>query len=147
METHPKSVLKSFGKPHYKTDIKQFGFDTKIFFYKKRIGKQNAKIKLHFHNNGLFFYNYAFTMPNNDKRKIIRHALEDKYLKGKFLDFQNDYIIDHNQTVISFFEDVDFHINYIFSIDSYFYQKVSEIMAKKHRKKRRSEASILQLYL
>ena len=134
-----KDISRHFGKANYMVDNDYNSFNIKICFYRLFFGEHKVKSEFHFYNNKLFLFNYTFSYLKNDEKNDIKKMLEEKYLNNDKINLNNDYILDSDNSVISFAESMAFTINYIYCVNSELHRDIHQYRQminnkNKHRK-------------
>jgi hypothetical protein len=107
-----KYIVKKNGKPNYKATIENLA-EVEILFYRIKFGDHKSRVEFHFFNNSLFFYSFTFSHHNGNCKKELIQIINEKYLEGKPIDMNSNYIIDKNNNVIMLKDDVQTSIYYL----------------------------------
>ena len=129
-----RDVRNYYGKPNQVIRNKQDSFDITIYVYRIYLGNYRARFKLHFNNGKLVLYTYGFSSLKDEEKKEIINTLSKKYLKQENLDINNEYILDAKNTMITFSQQTNFSINYIFNTS--FISKINETIKKGEKTKK-----------
>jgi len=138
-----RDIRNYYGKPNQVIRNKQDSFDITIYMYRIYLGNYRARFKLHFNNGKLVLYTYSFSSLKNEEKNEIINTISKKYLKQEKLDVNSEYILDAKNTMITFSEQTNFSINYIFNTS--FISKIKEtikegeLIKKKRTRKKESE--------
>jgi hypothetical protein len=105
-----------------------------------------VKLEIHFFKNVLFLYSYTFSyLSADDKAEIIR-LFEKKYLNHCQLNINEDYIVNKNNIMISFVDNVDFSVTY-FNSEASIFNNVNELVSKEKKQERSKKIeSKIKLY-
>ncbi len=135
-----KDIRSYYGKPNHVIRNKNDSLGVTIYVYRIYLGNHKTRFKLHFSEGKLALYNYSFSSLKNEDKSEIINTLSKKYLELEKLDVANEYIVDSNNTMITFSQRTSFSVNYIF--DTSFISKINEILKagemnkeKLHKKK------------
>jgi len=121
-----RDIRNYYGKPNQVIRNKQDSFDVTIYMYRIYLGSFRARFKLHFNNGKLVLYTYSFSSLNHEDKNEIISTLSKKYLAQEKLNINNAYIVDAKNTMITFSQQANFSVNYIFNTS--FVSKINEII-------------------
>jgi hypothetical protein len=135
-----KYIQKKYGKPNY-TIVNNFPFGKiTILFYRLLLGNHKVKLELHFFQKSLIMYNYEFSYLKNESKINILNVLKEKYKINKDIVPSHCYIVNRENTMIVFLDNVNFTIYYIDYINSDIYSQMNSLIKEvKQLKKREME--------
>jgi hypothetical protein len=134
-DINPEYIIRRFGKPNYTFDKNKKSLGIEVYFYKQVLGSHRTKLEIHFYQNVLFLYSYTFSYLCSDDKAEVKRLYEKKYLNHCELNVLEDYIINRNNFIISFSDNIDFTVTY-FNSEASILNNVYELVNKEKRLER-----------
>ena len=103
---------RTFGRPRDKFSVELGNRKVKVYLYKNIYSGFKTNVTAHFYNKEMFNLRYDFKVKDMSDFNEIAKLISIKYLNGEPIDFENEYLVDENNIMLSFTNEFSLILNY-----------------------------------